>query len=326
MAQLSTHAHLDQACLPVAGRCGAPCAFVGTPACGSAHRRAPVAGRSHGADCPARASTSGAAYPQPASPTRTLPRSTLGQTGSGVILAAQLRCQAQFAAVHGACFGYRHSWLCVHQASGAICGQARGHAGCCSRPVRLDSQGCPGADQTTPSTASTRGGWRTFTAGTAPGLGRRANSSARRPSPRRWRACTLTLGAGGACPSRLKSSCCTAPPRWPDRETAPVRSQATACSAGSLRQTDGGLAAEPQRLRDPGRVYQRAELLGGDQVLGAGVSRARAFASRLISGTRAEPRPFYWINRLRLTDWHWAGRFFCHFGGANTPLANQVPY
>ena len=70
-AQPSTH-RSPRSGVPASGwsRCaGVPCALAGTPACGSAHRRAPVAGRSHGADCPARASTSGAAYPQPASPT-----------------------------------------------------------------------------------------------------------------------------------------------------------------------------------------------------------------------------------------------------------------
>lgn len=42
------------------------------------------------------------------------------EQGHGVILAAQLRCQAQFAAVHGAELGIKHFVaVCVHQASGA---------------------------------------------------------------------------------------------------------------------------------------------------------------------------------------------------------------
>ena len=108
--------------------------------------------------------------------------------GHGVILAAQLRCQAQFAAVHGAELGIKHFVaVCVHQASGADLRPGR-EAMLVAAAAQFDSilRGVR-ADQTTPSTASTRSGWRTFTAGRLQAWVSRANSSAKGARP----------GAGG---------------------------------------------------------------------------------------------------------------------------------
>ena len=115
-------------------------------------------------DCPARASTSGAAYRQPASPTGTPPEKyARSNRAMEVILAAQLRCQAQFAAVHGAELGIKHFVaVCVHRQSGADLRPGR-EAMLVAAAAQFDSilRGVR-RRQTTPSTASTRSGWRTF--------------------------------------------------------------------------------------------------------------------------------------------------------------------
>ena len=65
-------------------------------------------------------------------------------------------------------------------------------------------------------------GWRTFTAWSAPGLAARANSRVGGICPGLF---TRELGAGGACPSSLKSSLLHGtPPQWAIRNLAQTRS------------------------------------------------------------------------------------------------------
>ena len=99
-------------------------------------------------------------------------------------------------------------------------------------------------------------------------------------SPRRWRACTLTLGAGGACPS--DSNPAAAPPATvAGRETAPVRSQTHGMlGRQSFASADGALPLVPSACAiQVGPI--NALSCSGDQVLGAG-SGARRLLSRLI--------------------------------------------
>ena len=119
----------------------------------------------------------------------TPPRSTLGQTGSRVILAAQLRCQAQFAAVHGAEMASTAFRGCVCPSGKWADLRPGREAMLVAAAAQFDSGILRGVrrHQTTPSTASTRSGWRTFTAGRLQAWVSRANSSAKAARP----------GAGG---------------------------------------------------------------------------------------------------------------------------------
>ena len=159
-------------------------------------------------------------YPQPASPTRTRPRSTPGRTGSEDHSPRNCAARPKFAAVHGAELGMAsfHGCVSIRQVAGSA---AR------ARPcwlLQLPSSTrilrVSGADQTTPSTASTRSGWRTFTTGRLQVLVSRANSSAKGSSPRRWRACTLDARRGQRC-NHPDSNPAAAPypPQWPVAET-----------------------------------------------------------------------------------------------------------
>ena len=224
-----------------------------------------------------------------------------------MILAAQLRCQAQFAAVHGAGeLGIKAFRGCgVHQASGADL-RPRAKAMLVAAAAQFDSilRGCRRRPDP-PSTASTRSGWRTFTTRTAPGLGQWGqNSSAKGSSLERWRACTLTLGAGGPCPSGLKSSCCCLP-HWPVSKQRQSDHKATRHARRATCVGGWSAAAGPQRLCDQvGSI--NAELLGAIRYSGRG--QRKAFANRLIKKKgNIEHVPFYWIKPpAGLTDWHWA--------------------
>ena len=229
------------------GRCG--CALR---ACGDTGMRISASPR---ASCwtiswrrlSARASTSGAAYPQPASPTRTLAESTLGQTGSRRILAAQLRCQAQFAAVHGAELGIKHPWLCVSIRQVArICGQGERPCWLPQLPSSTRFSGVSGNDQTTPSTASTRSGWRTFTAGR---LQAWVSGKSEQLGQRLLAQALAGLHADTRCGQRLSIQAqiqlLHPPATVAGRETAPVRSQPHGMLGRQLAPADGGLPLVP---------------------------------------------------------------------------------
>ena len=80
-AQPSTHAHLDQACPPVAGQMRVCLRLWGTPACGSAHRRRQLLTISWRRLSRARINQ-WRCVPAARQSNRTRPRSTPGQTGS----------------------------------------------------------------------------------------------------------------------------------------------------------------------------------------------------------------------------------------------------
>lgn len=177
------------------------------------------------------------------------------------------------------------SWLCVSIRQVArICGQGERPCWLLQLPSSTRFSGVSGADQTTPSTASTRSGWRTFTAGRLQAWVNRPNSSAKGSSPRRWRACTLTLGAGGACPSRLKSSCCTTCHSGRSRNSASPITSHTACSAGSLRRRMEALPLVPSACAIQVGSINALSCSRRSGTRGR-VSR-KAFASRLIKQKR----------------------------------------
>ena len=129
---------------------GVPCALVGTPACGSAHRRASCWTISWRRLSRARINQWRCVPAACQSNRNAAEKYARSKQGHGVILAAQLRCQAQFAAVHGAELASSISWLWCP--SGKWRGSAAGReAMLVAAAAQFDSiLRVSGADQTTP--------------------------------------------------------------------------------------------------------------------------------------------------------------------------------
>ena len=271
-AQPSTHAHpaIRRACQWHGQmRVSLRACSLGTPACGSAYRRAPVAGRSHGADCPGRASDQWRCVPAARQSNKNAAEKVMpGQTGSPECLAGN--CAARLNSPQSMAPSLASKpWLWVHQASGGIWTAGR-HAGSLQLPSstgRVSGPTRPHHPQPVRAVAGHihRNG----------GLGRVERTARPEVLAQALTGCTLTFGAGGACPSRLKSSCCTMP-QWPVAKQRQSDYKPHGMHRRQLAPADGGLAAGSavsagrsialscsRRSGTQGRVWSKRRLQAG---------------------------------------------------------------
>ena len=193
----------------------------------------------------------------------------------------------QSAAVHGAelaSASVADAMRCPSAWRGSAA-RRRGHAALPSCPVRPIPRGVrlPTSDHIHPQPASAQELARTRTAsweiwGSIHRADRGADSSAK-GSPGAGHA--LTLGGGCACPSRLKSSCCTCSCHsGRSRETAPVRSSPGMLGGSFVWRMEGLAALVPIQMR----AIQAGSInaLSCSRRSGTGAGSGQAFASRLI--------------------------------------------